>query len=286
MIDRVVAADEKLAGGLRYMRRRLGADDALFRLVDDFFDEYCRVSGISAAAAAAAYDGFTRRYADDLEAYRRQGTYPVDRMDLVPPVDRVTYDIFLIASVLLTPHRYALMKAVRAGVPEASAACVIGVGAGLELVLLAQSVSRVIAYDLSISPVVRRLFPATEFRQRAFGGGEEAVPLVLAVELLEHLPDPVAFMAEIYQAVMPGGRVIATIARNTPQFDHLVNFDDVASFEDSLFNIGYKLKQKDIIPHFYMLNDVGAEYVIYILERPLYACQSLDHGASSFGHSR
>jgi 2-polyprenyl-3-methyl-5-hydroxy-6-metoxy-1,4-benzoquinol methylase len=69
---------------------------------------------------------------------------------------------------------------------------------------------------------------------RALPAPEESFDLVIATEIIEHLPNPSALLAEVSRVLKPGGHLIASTPINLPWGPHLVVFSDEAEIK-SLF---------------------------------------------------
>jgi 2-polyprenyl-3-methyl-5-hydroxy-6-metoxy-1,4-benzoquinol methylase len=63
---------------------------------------------------------------------------------------------------------------------------------------------------------------------------DESFDLVIATEIIEHLPNPATLLAEVRRVLKPGGHLIASTPINLPWGPHLVVFSDEAEIK-SLF---------------------------------------------------
>lgn len=88
-----------------------------------------------------------------------------------------------------------------------------------------------------------------------------------AIELLEHLDEPYAFMTDCCESLVPGGRLVVTTATNVPQFDHRVNFTSDEEFEERAVALGLRLEHKRVVPHAYPRTDIGARNVFYVFRK-------------------
>ncbi len=116
--------------------------------------------------------------------------------------------------------RYSLAAGfVRPGDTVLDAACGLGYGAAL---LRAQSASRcVIGVDNSRAAIdyananYAALDAELEFRTGDVGRltdvSDASIDLVVALEILEHLPDPEAFLAEVRRVLKPAGRIVVSV---------------------------------------------------------------------------
>ena len=234
-----------------------------------FLDGYVAFNRISQDAAIASYTATVKRYVKDIHAYVKTGKYPLQLEPNQPPLERTDYDLFLILTILTTHHRCAIMEELTR-FPVAGPSLVIGVGSGIELNYIEPKPGTDVceAFDLYINPYARTAFPHWTFREELYRPHGSLYQSIYAIELLEHLSDPLAFMADCHASLMPGGKVVTTIAVNVPQFDHTVNFPSEELFEAEVAAIGFKLDHKTVIPHAYPRMEINARNCFYVYRRP------------------
>ena len=267
LFDALVQSSRKLE--LDYEQACAGASENAARVratVAAFLDGYAAFNKITKEAALASYMATIRRYANDIRAYIGGGKYPLELDPTQAMLSRMDYDLFLILTILVTKHRCAIMEELLR-FPAAGKALVIGVGSGVELGLVGAP-SGSDAYDLYINPYARTAFPEWHFHEelyrpspnRLYGG-------VYAIELLEHLDDPYAFLADCRDSLLPEGRLIETTATNVPQFDHRYNFTSGEELERRAAELGLVLEHKQPIPHDYARTEIGARNDFYVFSR-------------------
>lgn len=270
MIERVAEHEPAIRfGHIRLMRGLSGTDAVLYAEVDAYLGEYLAGQGLSPRDAAVLYMEFAGRYQEDLKRFAKTGRYPAHG-GIPQSLDRATYDVFLLVSILTTSHRFRVMaETARVCREEPGPVLVFGAGVGLEVLLAEQAGGRVTAWDRELSPFVRRRFPDAALHTDDFfaAGVDGQYPLVLAVEVLEHFADPEAVLLSLIGAAAPGGAVAVTTARNVPQFDHLHNFTDPPAFERRAVALGLDIEYKRVIPHDYRLMKVDADNVFYRFRR-------------------
>lgn len=265
MIEAISRQHDALRFQLGRMRSRLdGPDRELHGHMNELLADYCAHAGLSAGDAAGLYLRFVERYARHLEAFVATGRYPAG--DAPEEIAREEYDVFLLASALLTPHRFRLMRLAASQGPAGGSCLVIGAGAGLEMLLVQDRYTERHAYDLSFSTFVRQRFPGWSIRQEAFTGGG-AYDAAYAIEVLEHLENPLELLRTLRDALRPGGECHVTTARNVPQFDHLVNFSRPDEFEEALRDLGFNMLLREVVPHAYLLTGADADNVYYRLRK-------------------
>jgi SAM-dependent methyltransferase len=106
------------------------------------------------------------------------------------------------------------------------------------------------------------------FHRKAFERGAGRFDTVLAIELLEHVPEPYRLLEDCHDALEHGGRVVATTATNIPQFDHVFNFTSDDDFEDRTRRLGFEIDRKLSLVHAATFLDIGARNTFYVLRKP------------------
>lgn len=130
---------------------------------------------------------------------------------------------------------------------------VVGVGSGLELVLLRNKFKNIDAYDLSISDFCKDKFSDLNLYEKKFSPRFRLkYDAIYAIELLEHLECPYEILSNFSQSLKKNGRLIVTTIRNVPQFDHLYNFSNEYEFEKNVKNLGFDILQKEVTKHNYV----------------------------------
>jgi hypothetical protein len=263
--EALVASDRKLE--LDYEYACTDAPDtanAVRASVAAYLEGYARFNGISQTAAIASYATTIRRYANDIRAFIKTGRYPLELDPAQPPLSRSDYDLFLILTILTTKHRCAIMEEL-AKFPAAGKALVIGVGSGVELGFIGASGGSE-AYDLYINPFAPTAHPGWQFREELYRPAGQSYAAIYAIELLEHLDEPYAFLADCRASLARGGRLIVTTAANVPQFDHRFNFIPDEEFDRRAALLGLAVEYRRVIPHAYPRTDIGARNVFYVLK--------------------
>ncbi|MEO7427615.1 MAG: hypothetical protein ABI036_20695 [Fibrobacteria bacterium] len=265
--DALVTTSRKLE--LDYEQALQDAPESAARVratVAEFLEGYAAFNKISPEAAVASYMATVRGYAKDIRAFIQTGKYPLELDPALPMLPRLDYDVFLILTILVTKHRCAIMEELLK-FPARGKALVIGVGSGVELGFIGAPAGSD-AYDLYINSHARRTFPEWNLREefyRPLAG--RLYQAVYAIELLEHLDDPYAFLADCRDSLEPAGKLVVTTATNVPQFDHRCNFVSDDDFERRAAALGLRLEHKQPIPHDYARTQIGARNVFYVFAK-------------------
>jgi hypothetical protein len=224
--------------------------------VMNFLEGYAVFNHISQDAALASYMETNRRYVSDIQAFVATGKYPLEMDPQLKGLSRTDYDLSLIISVLVAPHRRVIMEEImKTAIPGKP--LVIGVGSGMELGFI-QAPEGGDAYDLYVNAFARQAFPRWKFHEELYRPSAPRYEAVYAIELLEHLADPYTFVADCGKSLVPGGRLVTTTASNVPQFDHCYNFVSDEDFEKTVSDLGFAMESKRVIPHEYRLMGIRA----------------------------
>jgi 2-polyprenyl-3-methyl-5-hydroxy-6-metoxy-1,4-benzoquinol methylase len=233
-------------------------NDHVYKKTALFLEEYVKFYGLSVDQVLKMYNDFTREYSRHIREFLKSGKYPYQN-SLTVDLQRIDYDIVLILSVLISVHRHTIFCNLFNAIQKLKGnSLVIGVGSGLELDYFNGKTENVTAYDLTIS---KHVF------QKYFTGAKNAYRNIFAIELLEHLSDPLEFIRMVYDSLEIGGLFHFTTATNIPQIDHLYNFDDELGFEKELHTIGFQIVEKEIIFHESIDSKLIASNTWYILKK-------------------
>jgi SAM-dependent methyltransferase len=223
------------------------------------------------AALEAALQGYSRFVRDSMRlqaAFERTGRY--QSSSYAEAAARVyhnegymmsQYLPGLLLSHYLWPHHYrqllffdaAFVRQLRdTGVARFAE---VGVGTGIysRRILGALPGATGVGYD--ISPSAQRFATrhldacgvghryALELRDVLAHPPAERFPAVVCVEVLEHLEDPVAFLAGVRQLLAPGGTAFITAAVNADHADHIYLYRSAAEVEAHVRAAGFVVEQ-------------------------------------------
>jgi len=239
---------------LEYELASMDASESAVRVrsaTADFLEGYAVFNHISQETALASYMETNRRYVSDIQTFTATGKYPLEINPQLEGLGRTDYDLSLILSILVAPHRRIIMEEImKTSIPGKP--LVIGVGSGIELGFI-QAPESGAAYDLYINSFARQAFPQWSFHEELYRSSDRRYEAIYAIELLEHLDEPYAFAADCGESLAPGGRFVTTTASNVPQFDHRYNFVSDEDFEKRIYELGFEMEYKRVIPHEYRL---------------------------------
>ncbi len=226
-----------------------------------FILRYLDECGSDLKTAFGVYERFIADFNGDIKAFMETGKYP-DALEPQPDLDRASYDMVLLLSCLVSPHRYRMMSLICEQTRASDDAVFVGCGPGLEIDLVADKFDQAHAFDVSLGSAPQALMPNVRFYEEYFPSprltkGSDAIYLI---ELLEHLDDPLPILRDCTAFLRPAGRIYMTTATNLPQFDHLYNFaPDHSGFLADLEAMGLTVVLNVEIPHVYQSGDIGAK---------------------------
>jgi hypothetical protein len=225
----------------------------------NFLEGYAVFNHINQKTVLDSYLRTNHRYVCDIQTFIVTGKYPLEIDSKQWDLGRADYDLSLILSILMAPHRCIIMEEI-VKTSISGRPLVIGVGSGVELGFIYASDGGD-AYDLYINGYARQAYPQWNFHAKLYRPSGCRYEAIYAIELLEHLSEPYAFIADCHESLAPGGRFITTTASNVPQFDHRYNFVSDEDFERQVAALGFELESKRVIPHEYGLMNIRASNV-------------------------
>lgn len=240
----------------------------IYDIINSYLVTYCCYNNIMAEEALARYMSFVERYENDLKKFDLTGKFPFQLKEKQAfSVDRITYDLFLIITSLVTPHRFAIMEYIYNTKFKADKCLIVGVGSGLEIELINKKFREIDAYDLSISDFVKDRFKHVSLKEEYYQYSEgNKYNAIFAIEILEHMFSPYSLIKEFKESLVDKGRLIVTTTKNVPQFDHYYNFTEQEKFENEVKSLGFKIIDKQTVKHNYLFIRVDANNTIYNLE--------------------
>jgi 2-polyprenyl-3-methyl-5-hydroxy-6-metoxy-1,4-benzoquinol methylase len=234
-------------------------DQALYRYIDGYLNDYCRFYGLTPNDVQQVREGFVRQYQLDLANFAESRKYPQQLQNQIWTGGRVEYDVILIVSFLLEKHRFRMASWLAGHLHEKNILC-IGIGPGVELGIVSEFLvgngRKVFGYDVTVSDFVRSRY-GDSVRQEYFHSGVRRYEAILLIEILEHLADPESLISLTAKSLSVNGRLFLTTAIDIPQFDHLYNFvpGEIVGMlannglqVDSLVEVGHVLNISSVRP--------------------------------------
>lgn len=183
------------------------------------------------------------------------------------PVQRASYDVALLLSIVFTNHRFEIMQSLLrflGSMGDQGAIASIGMGSGYELVMIARTLDprwSVEGYDTDAAShaTARQLLDHFGVsREVAFGERFSVAPpapadrarldAIVLCEVLEHLHDPLAMLVGLRLCLKPHGRMFVTMAVNIAQEDHVFLYPDLDSCRSQLRHAGLQVVEETITP--------------------------------------
>ena len=182
-------------------------------------------------------------------------------------VDRDSYDLGLLLSIVFTNHRFEIIQQMRAFLRELKKVrgriASIGAGPGYETKLIADALPdwRIESYDTNKEAQRHAAEFLKFFSQQAPIHFENLFPLdapdpelrsqydaIVLCEILEHLTDPGTALKTIRECLHEDGRAFVTMAINVAQEDHVFLYPDIASCRSQIEAAGLECVSEWIAP--------------------------------------
>ncbi len=224
-------------------------DFEISNIVETFLNDYITANSISILDVVKMYNKFTSLYSRHIREFLSTGKYPLE-LGKVAKFTRAEYDVVLILSIVLSLHRHLIFKKLKSVISQLNGnTLLVGIGSGIEITFFDLFNINVDAYDISIASFVKKKFSRHSLIEEYFTGDNGKYSNIFAIELMEHLPDPLEFSEICYRSLKPGGHFYFTTATNIPQADHTINFNDLDLFELDLKKIGFSVSENLLIKH-------------------------------------
>jgi len=232
-------------------------------------DHFLAHHGVSTEQAVDAYTSFLSTYGQDLKRFAKTGKYPLEIDPDREHPDILSYQLALLFSTLCYRPRFDIMDLFRQTVAPAKRATFIGCGPGLEMAISADRFEQVEAYDPSVGDFLPKHFPSINFHADYFNADSVgSIDAFILIELLEHLSEPYALLADCAALASKGAKAYLTTATNLPQFDHLYNFEaDHSEFEARVAAMGFEVEVKEEVLHEFKGSDITAMNTFYVLQK-------------------
>lgn len=272
MLSSLIAIDRRLEFACERIRRDFDAYETIAHIIDQYLARYAAFNHLQAGQVIELCNGFSKTYARHLAHFAKTGEYPFQYGDATE-VDRIAYDLVLLISCVSDVMRFQIAQSMHeaGSLLGEGKACIIGSGPGIELEMLRISAPGldITAYDKAFNPFVREAFPKATLREEYFNTLEQArgFNTIFAIELLEHLPDPMRFLRDLSAILDTGTRLICTTATNMPQFDHLWNFTDIDMFCKTVKNQGFHILEHRTFSQRYSFNNIEARNDWFVLQK-------------------
>jgi hypothetical protein len=266
MISKILKDDERLFYIYQLFYNSLSFNQKkIHKKIDKFLQLYSKFNHLPNNKIIREYFKFLNNYIDDCKNFNKTKKYPY-RTNKVRKVGRIPYEVALILSCLITPHRFTIMEEITK-IKKLKKTLFIGAGTGLEIYLLKNKLKNFKAYDIGSSEFIYKIITKKNFEKKLYNYSETTFDTIFAIEFLEHLKKPYDFLKKIYKSMKKNSRLICTTAKNIPQFDHLYNFTSSVDFEKKIKKIGFTVTYLNRIDHKYDLQKINSNNVFYILRK-------------------
>lgn len=244
-------------------------DSILYKELEEFINKYCAFHSLDTKEVKAAYLSYIKAYNKDVRNFIESGKFPLELNPEREAPNRIDYNIILLLSTILTPHRFRIMQIIKQNLSKSNKALFIGCGPGLEIELTKDQFDEVNAYDLTLDSFLENHFTEVNFYKEYFDGtNSTGYDCIFLIEILEHLSDPYMLLEICQKVLTDNGKIFLTTASNIPQFDHLYNFSvDHKDFDQKLNELGLEIILAEDIVHPVMTTDSQAQNRFYIVQK-------------------
>jgi len=268
LIEEISRLDEACKFQFSRMKRSLQDEDLkLYEYIDGYLESYCRFNDISIEDVLKIKDKFAQRYINDLKNFEQSGSYPYQI-----PIDnfvlsRTEYDVVLILSFLLEKHRFKIARWLVSQKFEGNLLAV-GIGPGVEFGIIKEFCGNEVSltgYDLELSDYVLNRYRG-EVNKEFFSPGSEYFSMVLLVEILEHLSNPLELLKNAISVLDNNGSILLTTAVDMPQFDHLYNFSS-GQIVEMLSDEGMAVEKFETVQHQINIGQIASSNELVVAKK-------------------
>jgi len=244
-------------------------DAKLYAELEQFINDYIAFHSLEKDEVKKAYVKYIKAYNKDVRAFNHSGKFPLELNPNREAPNRIDYNIILLLSTILTPHRFRIMQIIKQNLDASKKGLFIGCGPGLEIQLTQDKIDVINAYDLTLDSFLDQHFDKVNFYKEYFDGtNSDGYDCIFLIEILEHLSDPYMLLEICNNVLTANGKIFLTTATNIPQFDHLYNFPvDHIQFDNKLKELGLKIILAEDIIHPVMTTGSNAQNKFYIVEK-------------------
>ena len=266
MINAISKNDKRIFYIHHFFYNSLNHDQKkLYKKIDNFLKLYSKFNYLNKNKIVKEYFEFIDNYIIDCKNFNKTEKYPY-QINKRKKIKRISYELALIISCLLTPQRFSIMEEIYK-LKKLKKTLFIGAGTGLEIYLIKDKLKDFIVYDISSSKFIYEIVEKKKFKKKLYNFSETKFDTIFTIEFLEHLKKPYKFLKQIYLSMKINSQLICTTAKNIPQFDHLYNFKSSIDFEKKVKKIGFKIIYSNKINHQYDMRNIKSNNVFYILKR-------------------
>jgi hypothetical protein len=270
MLEDIFNFDRRLRIDYKKLLNHSSANKKLINTVNNYLKDYSDYYNLRPVEILQYYNDFSTRYYSDIKNFKLNGKYPF-QLGLNNPINRISYNIFLILSIVVCIHRHRIMvNLIKYSEGMKGKILIIGLGSGVELEFLSaiDSCMEIDAYDINVDNFVKDRFNKIfNIKENKFMGKDGFYDYIIAIELLEHLEKPYDFLSMCYNSLNEKGYMVTTTATDVPQFDHLYNFKNDNEFDENIKAIGFTISAKENISHNYMIKNIDAKNTWCVLNK-------------------
>jgi len=184
-------------------------DQSVLRALIDYFFCYVDHHSLTNDDIYEKHLAFLHEYSAHVKLFAESNAYPHES-GIVITKSRIDYDVPLLCSTFLSYPRYCIFETFvrRCNTGLTDGVLVIGVSTGLELFLLQEKASNILAFDTQIGNFARQQFPNVAFSESPFSfNPHQQFKNIVMIELLEHLAEPIVLLVDAMKSLRVGGSI-------------------------------------------------------------------------------
>ena len=165
MIDSLLKKDKRLLYIYQLFYNSLNPKQKkIHKKIDNFLKLYSKFNHLENSRILNEYLKFLNSYIIDCKNFIRTKKYPY-KINKVAKIKRTSYEIALILSCLITPHRFSIMEEILK-IKNLKKTLFIGAGTGLEIFLIKDRLNEFHAYDIGSSKFIYNIVPKKKFKKK------------------------------------------------------------------------------------------------------------------------
>ena len=192
-------------------------DSELYKELEQFINQYIDYHTLDQKTVKNAYLSYIKSYNKDVRAFIDSGKFPLEINPDREAPSRIDYNIILLLSTILTPHRFRIMQIIKQNLSSSQKGLFIGCGPGLEIQLTLDLIKEINAYDLTLDPFLENHFDQVNFHKEYFDGtNSDGYDCIFLIEILEHLSNPYDLLENCCKVLDQNGKIFFCLLYTSP----------------------------------------------------------------------
>jgi len=205
----------------------LSRKEKIFRKnIIKYFEEYVSFYNFNFKQINDIYMKFIKNYIENIKIFKIDKSY--NNLNRNINFKKKEYDLIMLLSIIFDYERLKILM-LFSETDFSGNTMFIGSGSGIELqtfFLKHQNINHVFLIEKEESSFLKHFFKNKIIYVDLNNNQKFKYNSVIAIEVIEHIKNYKMFLQQIILNVEKNGIVFITLAKNIPQFDHYVNFED------------------------------------------------------------